>query len=321
MLGSSIDMAIGLILVFLLFSLMQSAVVEALSAVLRLRARGLENAFVTLIENPDGLRPGLTAVSAWLSGMFGRQLIRLGAARPSKIDTLSYLDVWSHPLVGGLQSRGRPSYVPAANFSSALLYCLRGGADGSLSSGVERGIAALPCGQLRTALTTIVQDADGDWTKVKAGVEQWYDSAMDRLSGEYKRFTQAIGFVVGLAIAAGFNVDAIHITQRLAADPALRADMIQRATAAVTTAQSAGSGAGSPDTVEAAEKTLLSLPPVGWIARPASPAAFSIQVAGWVVTALAGLLGAPFWFDTLQKVVNIRGTGPKPTPDDRGAVA
>lgn len=42
----------------------------------------------------------------------------------------------------------------------------------------------------------------------------------------------------------------------------------------------------------------------------ASCAFFS--VAGWVVTAFAAVLGAPFWFDLLGKLVKLRGSGAKP---------
>jgi hypothetical protein len=43
-------------------------------------------------------------------------------------------------------------------------------------------------------------------------------------------------------------------------------------------------------------------------------------ILGWLITALAVSLGAPFWFDTLDTILNIRGAGPKPeTPSsDRG---
>ncbi len=37
-----------------------------------------------------------------------------------------------------------------------------------------------------------------------------------------------------------------------------------------------------------------------------------IKLIGWAVTAIAGTQGAPFWFDLLNKVMNIRGTGDKP---------
>jgi hypothetical protein len=33
---------------------------------------------------------------------------------------------------------------------------------------------------------------------------------------------------------------------------------------------------------------------------------------GWLITALAVSLGAPFWFDLLNKFINIRGAGKAP---------
>jgi hypothetical protein len=38
-------------------------------------------------------------------------------------------------------------------------------------------------------------------------------------------------------------------------------------------------------------------------------------VPGWILTILATLFGAPFWFDTLQRFVQIRGTGPESGSD------
>ena len=40
--------------------------------------------------------------------------------------------------------------------------------------------------------------------------------------------------------------------------------------------------------------------------------AFALQVAGWLITAGTTLFGAPFWFDLLQRAVQLRGTGAKP---------
>jgi len=37
-----------------------------------------------------------------------------------------------------------------------------------------------------------------------------------------------------------------------------------------------------------------------------------VHLLGWVLTALAGTLGAPYWFAALARIVNIRGSGPKP---------
>ena len=37
------------------------------------------------------------------------------------------------------------------------------------------------------------------------------------------------------------------------------------------------------------------------------------HMVGWLATILAICMGAPFWFDVLGKVANIRGSGPKPS--------
>jgi hypothetical protein len=39
-------------------------------------------------------------------------------------------------------------------------------------------------------------------------------------------------------------------------------------------------------------------------------------LAGWIITALAASLGAPFWFDTLNRFVDIRGVGRAPEEKD-----
>lgn len=48
----------------------------------------------------------------------------------------------------------------------------------------------------------------------------------------------------------------------------------------------------------------------------------AIQLLGWLLTALAVGLGAPFWFDVLNRLVNLRGAGPKPasSPSSSNAV-
>jgi hypothetical protein len=41
------------------------------------------------------------------------------------------------------------------------------------------------------------------------------------------------------------------------------------------------------------------------------------QILGWIFTAIAVSIGAPFWFDTLNRFINIRSAG-KP-PDKQAA--
>lgn len=333
MFGPTLEVAIGLVFTFVLFSSLLSVVFEAFASVLKLRSKALKNAIISLIEDPQscpgGGEPRLMDRSI---GLFSSQarILRNVRAYENATQESVFLRLYEHPLVAGLSVKSRPSYVPAANFSAALLYVLRGAATGSLSSQIEQGIAALPPGALRTALTTIAQEAQGDWTKVKVGVEAWYDSAMDRLSGDYKRFSQTITFILGLFVAVSCNVDSIKIVQHLYTEPDLRHAMTVQADALIDKgAPPAVAPLDQPskaqlDAVAQAQNLLLTgAPSVGWERGnfPVRPRAIVTAVIGWLITALAGMLGAPFWFDTLQNLVNLRGTGPKPKTGAQAAAA
>jgi hypothetical protein len=47
-------------------------------------------------------------------------------------------------------------------------------------------------------------------------------------------------------------------------------------------------------------------------ARKQDSGAWVLKAIGWLITGLAVALGAPFWFDLLNKLVNLRGSGPRP---------
>ncbi len=56
--------------------------------------------------------------------------------------------------------------------------------------------------------------------------------------------------------------------------------------------------------------------PIGWTRQVGDPrslygvswAGWLMRILGWLVTALALSLGAPFWFDMLNKIIVVRGT-------------
>lgn len=375
MLSDALGVAIGIVFVFMLFSLFLSTALEAVAALLKLRGRALRVALARLIDDPAHL-PGWggfglldDAVRAWRrltgsrrtaehepasagpGGELVADAVNLDAPEMYEGATeapggdcvprtpLSFTSVFCHPLVAGAQAHSKPSYVSAQNFASAVLHVLRGDASGRWGTDLASRVGALPPGPLRDALQTILQEAQGDPVQVKVGIERWFEHAMDRLSGEYKRFSQAATFLVGLALAVAYNVDAVAIAQRLYVDPILRDAIVKQATEYVDAVPQKAAGAPPAraasalateadaqerfdETLEAAEqarrKLLEAIPFVAtrekdYLSReyfgrhPAAP-------IGWLFTAIAGMLGAPFWFELLQKLVNLRGAGPKPAP-------
>ena len=196
-------------------------------------------------------------------------------------------------------------------------------------------VALLPPGSVKTALQGALLEARGDWDALRAGIDRWYGHAMDRLSGEYKRFSQLITFLLGLTLAASFNIDPIALARQLYADPVMREALADQASHSVAAekAKAASSAATAPTPAGAAAsasdpearyresidswvkaRDLLTQTVPGASSKPNVPTLQRVQegLLGWLVTALAGMLGAPFWFDLLQKLINLRGAGPKP---------
>jgi hypothetical protein len=193
-------------------------------------------------------------------------------------------------------------------------------------------------------LKSIWKDAQGDLNQFQLKLEQWFDDTMERATGWYKRYTKAVLFIIGLLIAVIFNVDTVSITKKLSRDPKLREQVVQSANAFLAKQQQMGNQLqqmkGSETTIAyqnadsqykaLREKTnslihsadsLLhgdvanadELMALGWDNR--FPHLNKDQdwtcYLGWLITALAISLGAPFWFDLLNKLMRLRGSGTK----------
>jgi len=143
-------------------------------------------------------------------------------------------------------------------------------------------------------------------------VEAWFNDAMSHVSGWYKRWTQMVIGALALVVVCGANADTIQIVQRLSRDGPLRAALVAAADNAARSA---------PDQDDARAKAVLEqadnlMLPLGWnrasAAAARTPLGLLAKVAGLIASVLAVSLGAPFWFDTLNKVINVRGAGIPP---------
>ena len=184
-----------------------------------------------------------------------------------------------------------PSYIQPANFALALIDAIRTG-----GAALDSAIAAVPDPRLRRTLDTLYVQTGGDVQRFRAALGGWFDSTMERLAGTYKRRQLLMSFLLALLLAILLNIDSIHLFQTLWRHPAL----------------AAGIGA-VPAALDAELVNDLATLPIGWASfPPVLDAAFVLQVAGWLITASTTLFGAPFWFDILQRAINLRSTGAKP---------
>lgn len=311
MFGSPIlDVAIGMIFVYLLLSLICSAANELIEAKLKNRAKDLEAGIRNLLGD---------------KGLADK--------------------IYSHDLISGLFSaaKGKPSYIPAKTFALALMNTVfpagttGGGAAGTVLESLRTTVSNLPetdpAAPIKQALLALIDDAQGDVNKLKANIEDWFNAAMDRVSGWYKRRAQVIIVVLGLLVAIALNADSAYIARHLSTDPAMRNSLVSAAQAYAQQQNQPGQN-GQQASVSAQasfNENLARLEglglPIGWSIGGDDPrltwpglhfwhrefwtdwySQIRFHWLGWLLTALAVSLGAPFWFDMLNKFIVVRST-------------
>jgi hypothetical protein len=265
MAAAVIQLAIGIIFVFLLVGSACSFLNEVAAAVVDRRAAHLERWLGKILGRQDAddfLRHPLIRALC-------RPRSRKQVAVEQERGTNSPPDGGSSPPDGGREATGIglqmkqrrvPSYLSPATFATTLLSILAGTeklrtpaspptGGGALSAGdVEQGIDLLADEDLRAVLRTLLADAGGELEQFRGRLEGWFGQEMDRLSGWYKRRTKWFLFFWGLGLAIILNLDAVLIVRTLWNDNTLRSAVVAQAEQAVSTTPTTGSDASAPAT-------------------------------------------------------------------------
>jgi hypothetical protein len=223
--------------------------------------------------------------------------------------------LYDHPFIKPLEKKARPSYVHARTFSLALLDLVASG-KGTVNEIVTAIDAAdIPPG-LKTQLKALGVRAGGDVENLVKSVETWFDDDMERVAGWYKRKAQLIILALGLAVTIALNADSLAFAAGLIENGAARDAFVAAAAATVDASPAPSNGLPSID-IPAAKKQLSNAGlALGWAEGLPPLEKWPGMVLGWLITAAAVALGAPFWFDLLTKLTSMRSTGDKPSRAD-----
>jgi hypothetical protein len=271
MLGSTVlEVAIGLTFCYGTVALIVTTLQEALASLFRLRANTLLAGVKSMLNDPH----------------FN------GLARA----------VYAHPLVNPhtdgnamdeRELRSKPSYIEPAHFAIALVDSLWKVPGDFIQ--LRSAIDTIPDPQVRSAMQSMISRAR-DLQQFQDMLAGWFDNAMTRMSGAYKRSQLLVSLLLALLLTILFNIDSIHLFRTLWQQPALAAHLKD-----------------VPKALDPAAFNALMTLPIGWSKfPPVLNADFALQVAGWLITAATALFGAPFWFDLMQRVMRMRATGAKP---------
>jgi len=304
MFGSELlDVVIGMVFVFLLLSLICSALNELLETGLRNRAGDLAKGIKELLGKDTGL----------VEKLYNHGLI-FGLYRGTYEEAL--------------KKKTLPSYIPSKDFATAVASIL-GPDSGAIPSADEmrNSIGKIQNAHVKSALLTLFNNANNDIEAFRKGIESWFNSAMDRVSGWYKRRTHIIIFLLGFVIAVAMNVNSISLAQDLWISKAKRDALVGAAQGylqnhpvplGTSSPPSNGQTSSAASSLDSALKTNIDELQkagivIGWKedlydTLRSSPKLLLAALLGWFLTASAASLGAPFWFDLLNKIVVLRSS-------------
>lgn len=278
-----LQVLIAIALMYLLVSIIVTSIQEVIANLLDLRAKALEKRLQELFVDQD--------------------LQKL------------YADPFVSVLLDG-EKKKVPSYIPSHVLSNAVIAMT--GAEGvaqeaeaivaAIKAWTEEGPQGDPPHTLRRAVRSLLAQGETDIAAIRHGVEEWYDSAMKRLSSDYKRTVHYWTLVIGFFVAVLLNADSVGLAGYLMRNLAIT-QVLSNAAKGITQTNL------PPDQMI---QTLVSLfgkagMPLGWQGFDWSWHRVLVAVLGWLITAFAASLGSSFWFDLLKRFVNIRAVGASPT--------
>lgn len=380
----ALDVFIGLVFIYLLYSLMATVLMEMWSSRFRLRSRNLKYTLIRMLSDED-----LTFTQRiryfWRSKSFPKS--------KQDLDTSLAQDFYSAPTIKFLsQKSGQlPSSIDADTFSKTMVYILSDGHTEIMNSEeLMKSISAKLESRKQDPETVkhirfLCLEAGNDIESFKALLKSWYEEMMQRCLGWYKKRVQIILLIFGFLVASVFNLNSLYLVKILTHDNQARDGIVKMAGdyAEATNNLNVDSLKGEsyqelkesytalkkqsnelngilglkslPDSIEyevisrhifdslgikptsfrncsfnVCDGIIIYKQPDGWAYLNLEPYVETISGSGfasidtfafywkysfwgYLITALAISLGAPFWFDLLNKLMLLRSSLTKKT--------
>lgn len=361
----ALDVVIGLVFIFLLYSLFATVVSEIIATALGLRARNLMESIAQMLEDEKDTNKLQKIIDS---------------LRLMKKPKSNYVrNFYSLPEIKKLKNTGfssLPSVMRCGSFSRAMFQKLFGAGvidKETIEAKIEAGSDILSP-ETKTYVLDLWKDAYGDITKFKISLEHWFDRTMEQCTEWYKRKIQVVLLLLGFLMAWFFNADTIGIVHKLSTDKKAREEMVSMASAYIQNNQNVpllaadssdsvavkdfnakldslfkikrqldqdiakansllGSGSWLADSIfvlkDSASGKTIYIPAIDETAgmkmakiRDAKAGTYVVfsngdkwsylfkmfggHFIGFLITAIAISLGAPFWFDMLNKLIQLR---------------
>ena len=320
-----LDVIIATVFIFFLFSLLATLIVEIIANAQQIRGKMLMEGLAKVV-----------AAKNWLSKLLEHPIIQNLCKEGQKIPAYISAQVFSSALIDLLAEKADATLPTVQSYTDTF-------------TKIKQGIANLKNdadeGKLKVWFQAFLNNAT-TLEEFKSNIQDWYNEYMDKLSAWYKLDVSKLLFWVAIPIVVAFNVDAIKIAQSLIHDDTLRNNIIAQAIQPID--EKYKSNMRLKDTLKntkneqddavvmknITDKVALASNVYQNIKAQSLPIGWNISwhqlgesnmswgamlyygiftLIGWIISVFAIQRGAPFWFDMLKNLVNIRSAGKKPT--------
>lgn len=150
-----------------------------------------------------------------------------------------------------------------------------------------------------------------------------YEKSMTRAAGVYRRNAKGVAILIGFSIAVIANADTFHIVSVLAKDATVRTTIVNNAEKLVQNNQLNSPEDTKKLQVETNNLVQEIILPIGWNKmnleqqmglvkdrrNPVLLNGYFTMFLGWLTSGIAISMGAPFWFELIGRIVNVRNSG------------
>jgi hypothetical protein len=329
-----IDLIAGLIFIYFLLSIVNNSMFEIFSSVFKLRAYLLKKWLVETFKNKSDNTMCANAIMnhPLVSGLSKQD------QSPSYMEGKAFAKVIADIIIAKLIVPGNTT--PTVNVDALFQTIDSFGMPPKIPETLKTFI-------IKTKLEKQLNNTLNEIDHFEKQIEAWFDSAMERVGSRFKRRTFLFTFIFSTILTCSLNVDSIALAKYLYSSDEAREKWAAEAYRSAGDPSvikyvddlKAKNASTSKDTavyrdldslsqkirrervkIDSIVNKLNTTLPIGWTDEECvywSQNKFR-KIGGWILTILAVCLGAPFWFELLTKVANIRSTIKPSKSEDEG---
>jgi len=304
----NLDTVIGFVLIILLLSLLITSLVQLVGWALRLRESNLRWGVQRVLEEL-GAKTEAAKLAERVVGHPSVKPTEKGAA--TAIHFEEFVEIVKRVVKDDATlSQSHPKLLEALEAAPTKEL-------GALAISLETELAQV----LPTEVARVKEAIErGRSAALQAGakVRLWFDTVMSRTTERFVMHTRVITVICAVGIAFGAQIDSVDLLRQLSQKREARARLVQMADPVMKEAETIlaeKAAAGGTDPREKVEELTAQVKSIqSDLARTSlqivpSPFTFerySDRLLGMLMTAFFLALGAPFWFNTLRQLSNLR---------------